>query len=181
MRVACDTGRRIEARWLALGGGVGDGEASGVVYGRLCLREISPAVCCVVWLWCSFGRRGVSLASITLGRFVLLVRLLAAALSRVAVAKRRVQFNSIQFALPGAPQALGASRTNHSFGRFAPVSHFWGASRHLAPFSHHCDVVFRGYWPNTEKLPTVSPQHQPRGTAIPGNFLRPGRPTNENR
>ena len=96
MRVACDTGRRIEARWLALGGGVGDGEASGVVYGRLCLREISPAVCCVVWLWCSFGRRGVSLASITLGRFVLLVRLLAAALSRVAVAKRRIQFNSIQ-------------------------------------------------------------------------------------
>ena len=96
MRVACDTGRRIEARWLALGGGVGDGEASGVVHGRLCPREISPAVCCVVWLWCSFGRRGVSLASITLGRFVLLVRLLAAALSRVAVAKRRVQFNSIQ-------------------------------------------------------------------------------------
>ena len=96
MRVACDTGRRIEARWLALGGGVGDGEASGVVHGRLCPREISPAVCCVVWLWCSFGRRGVSLASITLGRFVLLVRLLAAALSRVAVAKRRVQFNSIR-------------------------------------------------------------------------------------
>ena len=48
MRVACDAGRRIEDRWLALGGGVGDGEASGVVHGRLCPREISPAVCCVV-------------------------------------------------------------------------------------------------------------------------------------
>ena len=39
----------------------------------------------------------------------------------------------IQFALPGAPQALGASRTNHSFGRFAPVSHFWALRAILAP------------------------------------------------
>ena len=114
MRVACDTGRRIEARWLALGGGVGDGEASGVVHGRLCPREISPAVCCVVWLWCSFGRRGVSLASITLGRFVLLVRLLAAALSRVAVAKRRVQFNSIHGPPGLIPAALGISQSRET-------------------------------------------------------------------
>jgi hypothetical protein len=50
----------------------------------------------------------------------------------------------IQFALPGAPQALGALRTNHSFGRFAPVSHFLCASRHSRTIATWCMYVACG-------------------------------------
>ena len=55
MRVACDAGRRIEDRWLALGGGVGDGEAAGVGGSggapAHALGKFPPP-----WVvWCSFG------------------------------------------------------------------------------------------------------------------------------
>ena len=66
VRVTCNTGRRFEGRWLALGGGVGDGEAAGVggsggAPAHALGKFLQP---CVVWPYP--GRRVVIPATITL-------------------------------------------------------------------------------------------------------------------